>query len=198
MIFPPSDHFLRLVFVPYLESKNNYSSHTVLLYLGFFRFMALSFVIYCWWCREPKKTAESWVGWCSDEVLCGSLPKLTRSWAITPSAVCDLWLMAFGQRPAPYLPACLTDNGQALMNSPCHLSKYIQREAADTCRACMSDKAFSYISAAEWSNGQSEHTTWVHAHRQPMILARPGVSKKYTEGIIHRAQCSYWKMNYRV
>ena len=43
----------------------------------------------------------------SSEALGGSLPKLTRSWAITPSAVCDLWLMAFGRQPAPYLHACL-------------------------------------------------------------------------------------------
>lgn len=69
--------------------------------------------------------------------------------------ICCLWSVTHGfWRAASTLPACLsaclTDNGQTLNNSSCHLRKYTQREAVDM--SCMSDKTFSDIPAAEWSN----------------------------------------------
>lgn len=54
-------------------------------------------MVLCW--ERTWKVGWDGFQWCA----CGSLPKLTRSWAITPSAVCDLWLMVYGHQPETYL-----------------------------------------------------------------------------------------------
>lgn len=100
----------------------------------------------------------------SSEALGGSLPKLTRSWAITPSAVCDLWLMAFGRQPAPYLHACLPAWLINVELSAIPLVTWVNTSKERQLTCCVR-LIKTYISAAEWANchGEFKDTVWVRA-----------------------------------
>lgn len=94
-----------------------------LIYASFYLWL---FMICLWQCCVLRRNVEGWLGWVPVRHLCGTLPKLTKRWSITPSVVSDLWLMVFGQKPGAYLLAsffCMNDNGQTLRNSTSHFCK---------------------------------------------------------------------------